>query len=173
MVVRGTWAVSNAIGIWGIVCVLWALLPRLENLNEAKDADGGRGRARLSTVVSSKFDSAERKIYSTHEPLSAILQRSCLGRSRSTATIATGPTRAIIHKAVPIKTSYLVPLVRQRCAMRPTTIVAHGVITFLCAPRLQYVSSFVFGCSRSTNARSGTTSDPNNRTLQFAAPKIC
>ena len=79
MVVRGTWAVSNAIGIWGIVCVLWALLPRLENLNEAKDADGGRGRARLSTVVSSKFDSAERKISSTHEPY-AFLQEILLGQ---------------------------------------------------------------------------------------------
>lgn len=58
----------------------------------------------------------------------------------------------------------LVPLVRQRSTMRPTTIVAHGVITLLCAPRLQYVSSFVFGCSRSTNARSGNKSDPNKRT---------
>lgn len=53
--------------------------------------------------------------------------------------------------------------------MRPTTIVvpvAH-VTTLLCAARLQYVSSFVFGCSSSTtcNARSRTKSDPNKRTL--------
>ena len=61
---------SVPIGIW-VSCVcsgLWALGSGSdENLNERMK--GRRGG--LSTVVSSKFDSAERKMFSTHEPLSA------------------------------------------------------------------------------------------------------
>ena len=124
-------------------------------------------------------------MFSTHEPLSANaflhgaeISEISIDRDHCNRSNA----RYHIHEAVPIKTrqsakryfllhrSFGSPA----SAMRPTTIVAHlPVITFLCAPRLQHVSSFVFGsssgCSSSTtigtcHARSRTKYHPNKCT---------
>ena len=46
--------------------------------------------------------------------------------------------------------------------MRLTIIVAH-VVTLLCAPRLQFVSSFVFGCSCSAAGNNARIKSDNNK----------